>query len=78
MAIIDPLFSILDYCDCNRLAPIGLWRMLRMIELYAISYAAMRDFWELRSQGIEQSRRKSRGRDRRGARNWQGRFRCAC
>jgi hypothetical protein len=38
MAIIDPLFSILDYCECNRLAPIGLWRMFRMIELYAISY----------------------------------------
>jgi hypothetical protein len=38
MAIIDPLFSILDYCDCNRLASIGLWRMFRMIELYAISY----------------------------------------
>ena len=36
MANIDPLFSILDYCDCNRLAPIGLWR--RMIELYAIRY----------------------------------------
>ena len=27
MAIIDPLFSILDYCECNRLVPIGLWHM---------------------------------------------------
>ena len=43
MAIIDPLFSILDCRECNRLAPVGLWRMayrgmVRMVQLYAIGY----------------------------------------
>jgi hypothetical protein len=38
MAIIDPLFSILDCRECNRLAPAGLWRMVRMVQLYAIGY----------------------------------------
>ena len=38
MAIIDPLFSILNYWDCNRLAPIGFSRMVRIVKLYAISY----------------------------------------
>jgi hypothetical protein len=45
MAIIDSLFSILDCRECNRLAPVGLWRMayrgygsVRMVQLYAIGY----------------------------------------